>query len=241
MNVARSATVEEAVRVRRAVRHFRADPIPDGMLERVLELANWAPSGYNLQPTHFVVVRTAEQKRRLREAALGQAQVEEAPATVVFLGDLNAYRANLDEILGLDREAGAVTAEYERLLRWVVPFAFAAGPLGILGLAKHAGVALAGLFRPVPDLACLPAARRLWTARQVMLSAMTFMLAASSLGLDTCPMEGFDSRRVRHVVGAPRRFLPCLLVPVGYRTAEPALVKTRLPLEGKLHLDRLRA
>ncbi|MBI3843375.1 MAG: nitroreductase family protein [Planctomycetes bacterium] len=233
-----SSTVEAAVRFRRATRRFRPDPIQDGILERALELANWAPSGWNLQPTHFVVVRSPEQKRRLRAAVLGQKQVEEAPATVVFLGDLEAVRTHFEEVLRMDREAGANSADYEALLRKLVPLTFAAGPLGLGGLAKHLGVAAYGLFRPAPALSCLPAARRLWTARQVMLSAMTFMLAAASFGLDTGPMEGFDARRVREVVGAPRRMLPVVIVAVGTRAAEPKLTKTRLPLERKLHREQ---
>jgi nitroreductase len=238
MNVRVSGSVEDAVRFRRATRRFLSDPIPEGLLERALDLANASPSGWSLQPTHFVVVRDPEQKKRLRVAALDQRQVEEAPATVVFLGDLDAVRTQWEEILRMDREAGANSPEYEALLRRLVPLTFAAGPLGLGGLAKHAVVAALGLVRPVPALSCLPAARRLWTSRQVMLSAMTFMLAAASFGIDTGPMEGFDARRVRTVVGAPRRMLPVVLVAAGYRAAEPKLVKTRLPLERKLHRDR---
>ena len=65
---------ETLVRSRRATRRFKRDPIPDGLLARVLDTARWAPSGYNLQPTHFVVVtdpalkeRDGQDQERLRE------------------------------------------------------------------------------------------------------------------------------------------------------------------------------
>ncbi len=45
------------VEERRSVRHFRPDPIPDGYVERMIEIARWAPSGFHSQPWEFVVVR----------------------------------------------------------------------------------------------------------------------------------------------------------------------------------------
>jgi nitroreductase len=62
------------------------------VLSAILRAGLEAPSGYNLQPWHFVVVRNPEQKRRLREAAMGQAKVEEAGAVIVCCGDPNAPR-----------------------------------------------------------------------------------------------------------------------------------------------------
>lgn len=59
---------EVAVR-RRSVREFSADDIPDDVLEMAIRCAATAPSGANMQPWKFVVVRDAETKRRIREAA----------------------------------------------------------------------------------------------------------------------------------------------------------------------------
>ncbi len=57
------------MRRRRTVRHFSDRPIPPGVLEDGLRAAGTAPSGANLQPWHFVVIREADLKRRIREAA----------------------------------------------------------------------------------------------------------------------------------------------------------------------------
>ena len=54
---------------RRTVRQFSDRPIPDGVLEACLRAAATAPSGANLQPWHFVVVRDPDLKHRIREAA----------------------------------------------------------------------------------------------------------------------------------------------------------------------------
>ena len=49
--------IYEAMRTLRAVRRLRPDPIPDDVLQRVLEAATWAPTGGNVQPWRIVVVK----------------------------------------------------------------------------------------------------------------------------------------------------------------------------------------
>ncbi|MGC2500073.1 MAG: nitroreductase family protein, partial [Acidobacteriaceae bacterium] len=71
-------TLSEAIEERRATPSFDGKPIPDADLKTILEAGLRAPSGYNLQPWRFIVVRTPEQRRRLRSAAFNQAKVEEA-------------------------------------------------------------------------------------------------------------------------------------------------------------------
>lgn len=51
--------VYEAVRSRRAVRAFSEEPVPPGVLERVLAAAAWTPSGSNIQPWHIYAVTGA--------------------------------------------------------------------------------------------------------------------------------------------------------------------------------------
>jgi nitroreductase len=54
---------------RRTVRHFSSDPVPDDLIDAAIALAGAAPSGANMQPWRFVVVRDPEVKRRIRLAA----------------------------------------------------------------------------------------------------------------------------------------------------------------------------
>ena len=54
---------------RRSVREFLPDPVPEGVLEEALRAAGAAPSGANLQPWHFAVVRDPGVKHRIRVAA----------------------------------------------------------------------------------------------------------------------------------------------------------------------------
>jgi len=53
------------VKTRRSTRSFKADPIPDEYVEKVIEAARWAPSGANSQPWEFVVVKDKQMKDRI--------------------------------------------------------------------------------------------------------------------------------------------------------------------------------
>lgn len=58
--------VETIIRTRRAVRHFKPDPIPDEILYRILNSARLAPSSKNSQPWHFIIIKN---KKTLQELA----------------------------------------------------------------------------------------------------------------------------------------------------------------------------
>lgn len=66
---ARALHFLEMMKTRRTVRDFSNDSIPEGVLERCLEVAGRAPSGANQQPWHFAVIRSGEVKRKIRIAA----------------------------------------------------------------------------------------------------------------------------------------------------------------------------
>ena len=60
----------EAMSTLRAVRRLRPDPVPDDVLQRVLQAAAWAPTGGNTQPWRVVLVKDSARKARLGELYL---------------------------------------------------------------------------------------------------------------------------------------------------------------------------
>lgn len=65
----RAAGLREAMARRRSVRDFSSREVPDQLIEECLRVACSAPSGANLQPWHFTVVRDPAIKARIRKAA----------------------------------------------------------------------------------------------------------------------------------------------------------------------------
>ena len=57
----------DLVKQRRSIRRFKSDPIPDEYIDKIIEVARWAPSGFNQQPWDFIVVKKPELKNRIVE------------------------------------------------------------------------------------------------------------------------------------------------------------------------------
>ena len=92
---------------RRATPHFTTDPVPDDFLEAILTFGGQAPTGYNLQPWRFIVVRDAENRKRLQSAAGGQSKVAEAPVVIIAIGVREDWSRKAEEVLreGAERVA----------------------------------------------------------------------------------------------------------------------------------------
>lgn len=181
-------TAPEAIVRRRATRRFDPGrPLAEPLLTRVLHLATLAPSGFNLQPWRFLVVRRAANRRRLRACAYNQPKITEAPVVVIVLGYLYPDRTHLGLVAEAMLARGAATPE---------------------GAAEW-------LDRAERSMARLPD-RALWATRSAMLAAATLMIAAESLGVASAPMEGFDAAKVREAFGVPDDHAVCCLVALGY-------------------------
>ena len=57
------------MQTRRTVRQYSSEQVPEALIDQAITVAGSAPSGANLQPWRFVVVRDPAIKRRIREAA----------------------------------------------------------------------------------------------------------------------------------------------------------------------------
>jgi nitroreductase len=57
----------QLVRSRRCIRDFKSDPIPDELINKILEAARWAMSGGNQQPWEFIVIKDPQTKKKIGE------------------------------------------------------------------------------------------------------------------------------------------------------------------------------
>jgi nitroreductase len=74
----------QLVEERRSMRKYADKPVEEEKLVRILETANRAPSGGNLQGYEIYVVRKAEDRQALVKAAWDQEFLAEAPVVLVF-------------------------------------------------------------------------------------------------------------------------------------------------------------
>ena len=180
--------LSQAIAERRATPSFDEIPIPNSDLETILLAGLQAPSGYNLQPWRFIVVRSPEQKRRLRSACFNQAKVEEASVMIVACGDADGWRhGDVEEMLRLGREGG-MPENY----------------------AEQAKIAIPNYLSNHPNLA-------VWLNRQVMLAFTHMLLMAEVMGYDTAPMEGYEPEKVSEVLRLPLSYSVVALLAIGRR------------------------
>lgn len=196
----RERKLSQVIQERRATPSFLPDPVPDGDLRKILEAGLAAPSAYNLQPWRFVVVRDAEQRARLRQAAMKQPKVEEAPVVIVACADLEGWRnGDLEEIIRLaERHGFGDEGRYESMRKNIAKF-FGSAPGTAGGLA--------------PDFA-------VWANRQTMIAFTTMMWMAEVLGYDTAPMEGFYEDQVKATLGIPAPVRVVALLAIGHRKGD---------------------
>jgi len=106
-NLPSAEAVLSLLKSRRSIRRYRPDPVPDEMVEQLLEAGRWAPSASNRQPWDFIVVRDEAVRQQVAEHAafyfIKWAHVEEAPLLIILCGDARnpAYRKYLHEDIGL--------------------------------------------------------------------------------------------------------------------------------------------
>lgn len=81
----------EAIKARRSIRKFEPQAVPAEMVQQMLEAARIAPSGSNIQPWRFIVVRDLETRQALRQICSGQKFIEEAPLVFVCYAYLERY------------------------------------------------------------------------------------------------------------------------------------------------------
>jgi nitroreductase len=177
----------EVIRERRATPGFAPSPVDEADLKRILGAGLEAPSGYNMQPWRFIVVRDPEQRKKLRVAARNQAKVEQAPAVIVACGDLEGWKnGDLDEVLRVGREHGFDDEKQNENMRKAVSSALSSQP----------NIAM-------------------WVTKQTMIAATTMMWMAEVLGYDTALMEGFYEDQVREVLAIPQHVSVICLLCIG--------------------------
>ena len=87
--------VFECIRRRRTIREYKSDPIPEHVLEKILQAGRWSPSSSNSQPWHFVVVQDPSTLSELGRIATQGSFISDAPLAIVIMME-NAPRPQLD-------------------------------------------------------------------------------------------------------------------------------------------------
>ncbi|HEX4869922.1 MAG TPA: nitroreductase family protein [Moraxellaceae bacterium] len=204
---------------RRSVRRFDDTPLPDAVLDDCLDLAMLAPNSSNLQPWEFHVVKSPALLKAMTAACLGQNAARTARALVVFVARTATWQEHCDLVLEQWPEE-TVPRIVDNYYRKLARLYYLQGPLDVVGLGKRVAATVAGLRRPVPRGPFSAADMKVWAVKSTALAAENFMLALRAHGFDSCPMEGFDERRVRKLLDLPDDGTIVMVVGCGKRAPD---------------------
>jgi nitroreductase len=172
-----------------------------------------SPSGFNIQPTNVILIQNQTIKEKVANSAMlgpgNMFRTRDASAIAVFLADLEPHK-RLDRIVELERKSGVRTKPYLASLPIVSTFLMGQGRVATL--MKQVATDLMSPAQPMPTIDSIQA----WSYKNTSLMAQTFVLSATSHGLSTCLMEGYDSRRMKEILSIPDRYDVPLVCVVGY-------------------------
>ena len=191
-------SVKEAIETRRSIRHFRPDDVPDELIKQVLEAARLAPSGSNIQPWRFLVIRDKEVKKELRRICLEQRFVEEAPVVIICFGDLELYSKETRRKRRQEFIDSGVTA--------TLSGRFAGDPE----------------YRARQESLPTPPRQELITSAKAntFIAIEHLVLMATALGLGTCWVGAFEAAAINRLFSLSDNLIPAAVIPVGYAAGE---------------------
>lgn len=175
-------------------------------LEEVLRLS---PSSGGLQPWKFIVVTDPAMRAKLSPASYGQKQITDASHLVVFTSKINFSEADVDAHIN---NASKVTG----------------APLE--ALKPFRDILVGGIVKSRDE-----AARDAWARNQAYIALGFLLSGATLLGIDACPMEGFDRAQYDEILGLKAKgYASAVIATLGYRSSEDkyaASPKVRFPKE----------
>jgi nitroreductase len=178
---------EEAIKTRRAVKHYDANhQMTDEEVTELLSLAVLSPTAFNIQNWRYVVVADPELRKQIRRVAWDQTQVTDASLFIVLCADMKSWE---------DRPSRYWENAPKDVQEFILP-------------------AIDQYYRGKDQV------QRDEAMRSCGIAAQTLMLAATSMGYDSCPMDGFDFERVAELIHLPADHVIAMFVAIGKGTKE---------------------
>ncbi len=204
----------EAIAQRRAIKVFEPVEIAESARNQILDAARRAPSSFNMQPYRLYWIDSPIKKQLAARLCMGQSPAATASALVVAVADIGSLESTSRQQSTWMRAAGfeeAKIREYERDAK-IGRIIFTPGPFGIFGALKWLVFRVVHFWKTIGTPPVFRGDIFKWAAKSTSLACENLMIAAEALGLNTCPMEGFDSRRLSKFLGLSSRVHEIVMV-----------------------------
>jgi nitroreductase len=160
-------------------------------LEEALRLS---PSSGGLQPWKFIVITDPAMRAKLLPASYGQPQITNASHLVVFAAKKNFGEVDVDAFINHTAATRGVPAE---------------------SLTPFRDMLVGGIVRAQDEQA-----RDAWARNQAYIALGNLLTSAALLGVDACPMEGFDRAQYDQILGLnDQGYGSAVIATLGYRAS----------------------
>jgi nitroreductase len=195
-------TTKEAIELRRSIRKFKSDPVPNEVITALLDAARLAPSGSNAQPWRFKIVQDSETKKKLAEAAYNQSFIAQAPVVFVCCADIDGY---LNGVVSGLQDLGRIGAVEDRIVKIILERTDKMKSISIDQFGQR-------------------------IAFNVAIAIEHVVLRALDFNLGTCWIRLMDEQAIRAIFGWGDSISVVALLPLGYPD-ESSAPRKRKPIE----------
>lgn len=197
----------KAMNFRHACKEFDVNKkISDEDIKYILETGRKSPSSFGMEAWKFLVITNEDLKAKLKEACWDQIQISSCSHLVVILAGIDSVKV----------ESGEVE---KRLSRRDMPKE---------SLDFYMGLYAGHLEKTLSNNDNI----YVWTSKQTYIAAGNMMTSAALIGIDSCPMEGFDKKRVEEILELDTtKYQLSMVLPFGYRKEEEQPEQLRLDFD----------
>jgi len=196
----------DAMNFRHACKIFdETKKISDEDMRFILECGRKSPSSFGMEAWKFLVISNEELKAKLRPACWDQVQITSCSHLVIVLAGIESVKPESGEV---KKRFARRDMPQESLNMYMDLY------------AKH----LAKTLSTDDNIYC-------WTAKQTYIAAANMMTGAAFIGIDSCPIEGFEKEKVEEILSLDTtKFQVAMVLPFGYRL-NPQPKQIRLSFE----------
>ncbi|WP_251550754.1 NAD(P)H-dependent oxidoreductase [Neobacillus muris] len=204
-----------AFQFRHATKSFNPEKkIADDDFQFILETGRLSPSSFGFEPWKFLVIQNQELRERIRSVSWGaQGQLPTASHFVMYLAKTN-----------LRYDSNYMYSQLKDVMK--MPEEIIEGYLARVKSFQKSDLPMLDSERTLFDWACM----------QTYIALGNMMTAAALIGIDSCPIEGFDHKAVDEILEQEGlleagQWKSIVMAGFGYRAEEPHRPKTRRSMD----------
>ena len=193
----------EALNKRRSVRKFTNAEVPEAVMKKCLKASLLAPNSSNLQPWEFYWIRNNEKKEEVIHACFSQNAAKTAKEIVIAVSRIDTWKRNRNFIIEEYKKQKKFIPIIDKYYNKLIPFVYYHDRFGIAGIVKRIifiFINIFGYFKVVPRGPIYKHELFETVTKTTALACQNFMMALVSEGFDSCPMEGFDEKKIKKIL-----------------------------------------